>query len=125
MIASWPMTNTAITHLQEAVERTALRRGYAQAIKYRDLLRAGFQEIAEHHNSFHSSDRKMLAQDTNFELHLVEHHYIALKIHDDKNIIIVGIFHEKMNIPVHLRQLQKMSRSEILKLESEIKRESF
>jgi plasmid stabilization system protein ParE len=125
MIANWFMTNTAISHLEEVVEKTALRWGYAQALKYRDLLRVGFQEIAEHHNSFHSTHHKMLAQDTDFHLHLVEHHYIAFKIHDDKNIIIVGIFHEKMNIPVHLRQLQKMSRSEILKIERAMEKESF
>ncbi len=108
MITRWLMTNTAITHLEEAVERTALRWGYAQAVKYRDLLRAGFQEIAEHYKSFYSPHRKVLTQDTDFDLHLIEHHYIAFKIHDDKSIIIAGIFYEKMNIPAHLKQLKKI-----------------
>jgi len=121
MTANWRITNTALVHLEEVVKRTAFRWGYGQAVKYHSLLKIGFQEIAEHYGSFNNPHRDKLAEGTDFGLHLVEHHYVAFKVHKLQIVIITGIFHEKVNIPIHLKRLQKMTRSEIATLEDEIK----
>ncbi len=120
MTNKWRMTNTAIVHLEEIVERTAFRWGYEQAFKYHNLLRIGFQEIADRYKSFKNPHRAQLAEGTDFEIHLVEHHYVVFKICNDQSIIIAGIFHEKMDIPIHLRSLQRMDKREISNIEDEI-----
>jgi hypothetical protein len=55
-----------------------------------------------------------------FQLHLVEHRYIAFQPHDARTVIIVGIFCEHMDIPNRLKELQTLTRHEISAIRREI-----
>lgn len=109
-------TVTAETHFLQALGDTRKQWGKLQVRKYRRELLDAFQYIAEHHTRLHSSHREALAEGTGFSLHLAGHRYIAYVPHDQHNVIIVGIFHESMDIPVHLKKLQSLSREEIAAL---------
>ena len=123
-MTSYHLTPTALTHLEEAVRMTARKWGREQAKIYDAALEKGFKEITKQGESIMTDFRTDMAKGTDFSLHLVEHHYVAFKIHDDNNVIIVGVFHEKMNIPVKLKRLQQMSQGEISDLRDEIDREA-
>ncbi|CAL4870004.1 Toxin ParE (plasmid) [Asticcacaulis sp. MM231] len=110
---TYRLTLTAETHLKKAVRDTKERWGIAQARKYSAALLAGFQHIAENHEGFNSPHRDDLAAGTGFLIHLVEHRYIAFQPYDKDTIIIIGIFHESMDMPNRLKELQHMTRYEI------------
>ena len=118
------LTDTALVHLEKAIRDTARRWDLDQAATYRDALLNGFQDIAENHKGFNFLHRNDLAKGTDFSLHLVEHHYVAFKARENGDVIIVGLFYERMNIPVRLKELQCMSLPEIAALEDEIEREA-
>jgi len=63
-----------------------------------------------------------MEEGTNFSIHLVEHRYIAFQEHDKNTVIIAGIFHESMDIPSRLKELQAMTKLEIDALKYEIER---
>lgn len=44
--------------------------------------------------------------------------------HDDTTVIVTGLFHERMNIPVRLKELQTMSARDIAVLHAEIGQEA-
>lgn len=111
-MARYWMTPTAGEHYRKAVSDTKDKWGIVQAEKYRIALKRGFQYIAEKHQSFNSSHRQGLAEGTEFSLHLVEHRYVVFQKYDD-GVIIAGIFHESMDIPTRLKELQDMSKKEI------------
>ena len=48
-----------------------------------------------------------------FSIHRVEHRYVAFQVHDAKTIIIAGFFHESMDIPNRLLELQSMTQPEM------------
>lgn len=106
------------------IRDTARRWGWQQAESYRDALLTGFQEIAQNHSALHSPHRAALAHGTGFSLHLVEHHYVCFTRHDDTTVIVTGLFHERMNIPVRLKELQTMSARDIAVLHAEIEQEA-
>ena len=120
---TYHLTETTLVHLEKAVRDTARRWDLRQAETYASALLSGFQYIADNHGKLNTPHRKKLAKGTNFGLHLVEHHYVLFKVHDHDNVIIVGILHERMNIPVRLKELQTLSQEEIAALEEEIESE--
>lgn len=118
-MARYWLTPTANGHYQRAVYDTRQRWGPVQSNKYRAALRAGFQQIADEHTSFNSPHREGLAEGTGFTLQLVAHRYVAFQPYRD-DVIIAGVFHESMDIPERLRQLQAMTRNEIRAIRREI-----
>ena len=122
-LPTYRLTKTARGHLEKILRDTARKWGYEQAASYRRALSEGFRYIAENHQNFNSPHREELAEGTDFSIHLVEHHYVSFRVHDAGSVIIAGIFHEKMNIPARLRELQSMSRHEIATVEDQIERE--
>ena len=123
-MTSYHLTQTALAHLEEAISMTARKWGREQAKTYDAALEKGFKEIAKQGGAIVTDFRADMAKGRDFSLHLVEHHYVAFKINGCNNVIIAGIFHEKMNIPVKLKRLQQMSRGEISDLRDEIDREA-
>ena len=111
-MARYWLTPTANRHYQRALSETRLNWGQAQAVRYRSVLRAGFQEVADNYPSFNSFHREGLAAGTDFRLHLVGHRYVAFQPYRS-DVIIAGVFHESMNIPAHLRELQDMAGQDI------------
>lgn len=109
LLKTYRLTATAEAHLRHVVRNTHHRYGINQAKKYNDALLQGFQSIAEKHLTFHSPHRNELAKDTVFSIHLVEHHYVVFQEQDQRTIVIVGIFHESMDIPSRLRELQTIT----------------
>jgi plasmid stabilization system protein ParE len=94
--------------------------GAKQARRYNTDFLAGLQYIADNHHNFNSPHRDEMADGTDFALHLVEHRYVAFQEHGKNAVIIAGIFHEKMDIPTRLRELQNLARHEIDALKREI-----
>jgi plasmid stabilization system protein ParE len=123
-MTNYHLTSTALAQLDEAVRKTARKWGLTQAMIYKAAMEKGFEKIATRGESIMTDFCSDMAKGSDFSLHLVEHHYVAFKAHDKDNIIIAGVFHEKMNIPVKLKNLQQMSRSEISDLEDEINRDA-
>jgi plasmid stabilization system protein ParE len=119
--ATYRMTRTARAHLEKAVRDTARQWGTLQARKYLDAFRTGLQDLAERHRTIHSPHRAELSAGTAFSVHLVEHRYVAFQVHDEKTITIAGIFHESMDIPNRLLELQNMTLPEIDALRRRIK----
>lgn len=107
------LTPTARNHIRLAIQETRKNWGSQQALKYRHALQAGLQYIADNHRTFHSPHRDALAAGTTFRLHLMEHRYVAFQKHDDNTIIIIGVFHESMDIPSQLKELRNMAQHEI------------
>jgi plasmid stabilization system protein ParE len=114
-------TPTARNHIRRAIKETRDKWGLEQAIKYRRALQAGLQSIAENHPMFNSPRRIELAKDTDFFIHHVEHRYVAFQEHNNDTIIIAGVFHESMDIPVRLKELQAKTQREIDSLKRELK----
>lgn len=83
---------------------------------------AGFQQITERHRSLHTAHRAELAAGTAFHAHLLEHRYVVFKVYDEQTVIVVGIFHERMDIPTRIRELERLSRHELAVLTGEIKK---
>jgi len=117
---TYRLTFTAETHLKKAVRDTKERWGLSQARKYSAGLQAGFQYIADNYTSFNSPHRDDLAEGTGFLIHLVEHRYVAFQPYDDDTIIVVGIFHESMDIPNQLKEIQRMAKHEIAVMKRDI-----
>lgn len=119
---TYRMTATAEAQLKKAVRDTKQAWGIKQARKYAADLLAGFQFIAENHASLNAPHRDELAEGTAFSIHLIGHRYIAFQVHDQDTIIIVGLFHESMDIPTRLKELQGLAQHEIDSLMREIDR---
>lgn len=117
---TYRMTATAEAQLKKAVRDTKQKWGIKQARKYTDDLLAGFQFIAENHEGFNAPHRDGLAEGTAFSLHLIAHRYVAFQAHDQDTIFIAGLFHESMDIPARLRELQTLTREEIDILKREL-----
>ena len=117
-MARYWTTPTARNQIRNAIQETREKWGPKQAAKYRRDLQAGFQDIADNHQSFNSPHRDELAEGTPFDLHLVKHRYVAFQEHKG-DVVIAGVYHESMDIPTRLRELQSLSRHEV----SEIRRE--
>ncbi len=120
---AYRLTRTARAHLEKILRDTARKWGYEQAASYRRALSEGFRYIADNHQNFNSPHREELAEGRDFSVHLVEHHYVSFRVHDAGSVIIAAIFHERVNIPARLRELQSMRRHEIAALEDQIERE--
>ena len=117
---TYRLTQTAEAQLKMAIRSTKERWGIAQARTYSADLLAGFQYIAENHADFHSPHRDALAKDTDLLIHLVAHRYIAFQSHDQDTVIIVGIFHESMDMPNRLKDLQRMTQNEVATIKRDI-----
>ena len=61
-----------------------------------------------------------MTQGADFRVHLLEHRYVVFQDHDAHNIIIAGIFHEKMDIPSRIRELAMMTHDEIEIIKTQI-----
>lgn len=119
---TYRMTATAEGHFWKALRESKQKWGHKRAEKYRVDFLAGLQHIADSHRTFNSPHRDELAEGTAFSIHLVEHRYVAFQEHDKNTVIIAGIFHESMDIPTRLKELQGMTRHEIDGLKREIER---
>ena len=116
------MTATAEGHFWKALRESKQKWGHKRAEKYRVDFLQGLQHIADNHQTFNSLHRDELAEGTAFLIHLVEHRYVAFQEQDKDTIIIAGIFHESMDIPARLMELQNLVRHEIDALKREINR---
>ena len=121
MPSRYHLTPTAQKHVREAMHETRQRWGTNQAKKYRADFENGLQHLAENHPRLRTPHREALAEGTDFSLHLIEHRYVAYQPYGENDIIIAGIFHESMDMPRHLRDLQSMTRDEIDALRRDIK----
>lgn len=114
------MTSTAESHFWKALHDTRKKWGQKQAEEYRIKFLDGLQNIADNYQNYNSAHRKNLALGTDFSLHLVEHRYVVFQEIGQNNIIIVGIFHESMDIPRHLRELQESAKLEVKEVKQKI-----
>lgn len=119
-MARYWVTPTARRHIRAAITETRDTWGNAQASAYRKELIAGLQDIANNHQTFNSPHREDLASGTEFLVHLVAHRYIAYREHSNGDIVIAGVFHERMDIPMRLRELQRLTREEIRAIQREV-----
>jgi plasmid stabilization system protein ParE len=117
------LTDTAVALFEEAIERTARKWDLQQADKYGEALRAGFQKIADGIVA-RSEHREEMAKGIDYKIHKVEHHYVVYQPHDKYNVIIAGLFYERMDIPTRLRELQNASPHEIAALMTEIRNDA-
>ena len=117
---TYRMTATAEGHFWNALRQSKQKWGHKRAEKYRVKFLVGLQNIADNHQTFNSPHREELAEGTVFSIHLVEHRYVAFQEHGKNTIIVAGIFHESMDIPTRLRELQSMARQEIDALKRQI-----
>jgi plasmid stabilization system protein ParE len=117
---NYRMTHTARDHLREAVRDTQKKWGQKQASRYNIAFFDGLQRLANNHHRLRSPHRDELVEGTDFSIHLIQHRYVAFQPHNPTTIIIAGIFHESMDIPTKLRELQQMARHEIDALRQEI-----
>ncbi len=109
---TYHMTATAETHFWNALRESKQKWGRKRAEKYRIDFLAGLQHIADNHQTFNSPHRTTMAEGTAFSIHLVEHRYVAFQTYGN-DVIIAGIFHEHMDVPARLNELQNMSQAEI------------
>jgi plasmid stabilization system protein ParE len=116
----YALTPTARNQIRYAFQETRSQWGLQQAKKYRHALLSGLQNLADNHQSLRTSYREKLAEGTSFSIHLIEHRYAAFQEYDANTIIIAGIFHESMDIPARLKELQDMTRNEISTLKREL-----
>jgi toxin ParE1/3/4 len=114
------ITPTAREHLKLAVRDTKREWGLAQAKRYNDAFQAGLEKLAKNHRSIGTGHRAAMTQGTDFKLHLMEHRYVVFQTHDAFNIIIAGIFHERMDIPTRLLELSLLSKDEIAAIVQQI-----
>jgi plasmid stabilization system protein ParE len=119
-MARFWITPTARKHIRKILDDTRDQWGSRQATKYRRDLMGGLQRIADNPQRFRSPHREELVEGTEFAVHLVKHHYVAFQTHYTDGVIIAGMFHESMDIPTKLRELQQMARHEIDALRREI-----
>ena len=110
---SYRMTPTAEAHFWQALRDTKEKWGKQKAEKYRVKFLAELQNLADNHPFTPTAHRKKLAAGTTFSLHLIEHRYVVFQECDKNTLIIVGIFHESMDIPARLRELQGLASREI------------
>jgi toxin ParE1/3/4 len=114
------MTATARGHLKEAVRETKRKWGAAQARKYTTDFLFGLQNLAKNHAMLRASFRKIMTEGTQFRVHRLEHRYVVFQEHDAYNLIIVGIFHEKMDVPARIQELALMTGEEIVAIKDTI-----
>lgn len=119
---TYHLTPTAESHFWQALADTKRMWGQRQAEKYRLQLLEGFQAIADNHRGFRFVHREALAEGTDFELHLAAQRYVAFQPFEKDSVIIAAMFHERMDIPGRLRELQQMSAQEIALLKQQIAR---
>lgn len=106
---------TARKHIHDILRKTREAWGIEQAEKYYGLLKKGFFYIAENKNALRSLHRDELAVGTKYRLHLVAHHYVVFEIVDDC-VVISALFHESMDVHVHLLELQRTQKNQPKKL---------
>jgi toxin ParE1/3/4 len=107
------MTATAEEHFFSALDETKQKWGSKQAEKYRLAFLTGLQNLAKNHTMLRATFRQSMTDGTEFRLHRMEHRYVVFHEHDAYNLIVVGIFHEKMDIPARIRELAMMTGDEI------------
>lgn len=113
MTPRFHITPTAREHLKQAVKETKRTWGVAQSKRYNEAFLSGLENLAKNHRSVGTGHRAAMAQGTDFRLHLMEHRYVVFQPHDEYNIIIAGIFHERMDIPARVQELALLSQGEI------------
>jgi len=113
---TYRLTATAQEQLKKALRETLQRWGIQKAKKYSAEMLNGFQYIAENYQNLTYPHRVELAKASEFSLHLIGHRYVAFQPHNKDSIIIVGIFHESMDMPARLKELQTLTRHEITAL---------
>ena len=114
------MTATAERAFWQALQDSKRNWGRKRAEQYRLDFLAGLQRLANNHQRLRSPHRDELVEGTDFSIHLIQHRYVAFQPHNPTTIIIASIFHESMDIPTKLRELQQMARHEIDALRQEI-----
>jgi plasmid stabilization system protein ParE len=114
------LTKTAEKHFWQALKETRSMWGSKQAARYRIQILAGLQHIADNHQRLHSAHRCTLTEGTEFSIYLVQHRYVAYQPYGQDCVIITGIFHEKVDLPARLKELQRITRQEIDAVKREI-----
>lgn len=110
------MTTTVREHLKEAVREARRNWGTSQARKYNVDFQTGLQSLAKNHRILRSTFRQHMTKGTDFRVHRLEHRYVVFQDHDDYNIVIAGIFHEKMDIPARIQELAMMTQDKIMSI---------
>jgi toxin ParE1/3/4 len=122
MTPRFHITPTARKQLIEAVRDTKRKWGLAQSKRYNEAFLAGLNKLAKNHKSIGTGHRAAMTRGTDFQLHLIEHRYVVFLPHDNYNIIIAGIFHERMDIPARVQELALLTRDEIDAIAEQIDR---
>ena len=103
-MALYSITPEAARHLRELAQWSADRWGLAQARSYLEDLRDGFEFIAQRPQAI--LQRSRLTGPGNLRLHRVRNHYVVFTFVADDHLAIVGVLHERMDVPAHLEALQ-------------------
>jgi plasmid stabilization system protein ParE len=107
------MTATAESHFWAALDESQERWGARRAEKYRIDFLSGLQSLAKNHTMLRATFRNVMTEGAEFRVHRLEHRYVVFQEHDEFNLIIAGIFHEKMDIPSRIGELAMMTGDEI------------
>jgi plasmid stabilization system protein ParE len=113
-------TPTAEAHFLDALDESLEKWGEMRTEQYRLDFLAGLEKLAKNHRSIGTGHRTAMTQGTDFKLHLMEHRYVVFQTHDAFNIIIAGIFHERMDIPTRLLELALLTKDEIAAIVQQI-----
>ncbi|WP_443751150.1 type II toxin-antitoxin system RelE/ParE family toxin [Asticcacaulis solisilvae] len=100
----YSITTEAAHHLREIARWGADRWGVARARSYLEDLRAGFEFIAQRPQAV--PQRTRLTGPANLRLHRVRNHYVVFTLVTDAHVVIVGVLHERMDVPARLEALQ-------------------
>lgn len=118
------LTTTAREQIKIAVRDAKKIWGQTRAEKYNADFQAGLDKLAQTHTMLRGTFRSYMTQGTPFHIHRLEQHYVVFVEHDALNLIIVGVFHEKMDLPSRLHELALMTADEIGAIKERIARTS-
>lgn len=114
------ITPTAARTLNHIAEDSEKKWETEQTVVYLKELRDSFQYIADNHKTF--PVKKEMTSNTNLHLHHVNKHYVVFKLIDKENVAIIAVLHERMDIPVRLKELIGKSREELAVIRARLHR---
>ena len=112
----YSITPEAARHLRDIARWSADRWGAARARLYIEDLRAGFAFIAGKPQAI--PGRSRLTGPADLRLYRVRQHYIVFASVAEDHVAIIGILHERMDVPVHLESLQARTAAALDELRS-------
>lgn len=105
------LTPTAYGHLGHLTDYGIDRWGQRRTYDYVRELYAGFQHIADRHDTL--PKRTRLTEALKIQLHRVGSHYIAFVVLAPDVVAITSILHQRMDVSTRLRELQALTDEEV------------